>query len=344
MKNKSLISIIVAIILVLGGWLLVSQQKEINITTERVAVKPVGQQILATGMIRSQNEATLSFQTGGKLIYLPFKEGDSVKQGQVIAQLDSRAIQNALQSAVDASQNQKIQFDITNDFNGDRALSDTGLSTSALRQLQTATNTLNQAQLAVAVQQIALEQSTLTSPIDGVITHEDVTTPNVNITPATTFTIADPQEMVFRANISENDISFIALGAPVTITLDGLPNKKIQGVVSKIYQQKQTLASGENIYQVDIQADNLNTIGALRQSGSVVISSKFSGQHVMLIPSWVVLGNKYVWVMRSDKAILQEVTVGDLVGNDIEVTSGLQDNDVIIVAPKAFVTKKYIVL
>ena len=47
----------------------------------------------------TQTQAVLNFQTGGKLIYLPFKEGDTISQGQTIAQLDTYALQQQLQIA-----------------------------------------------------------------------------------------------------------------------------------------------------------------------------------------------------------------------------------------------------
>jgi len=46
--------------------------------TESVAIRPIASEILASGSVKSENEATLHFQTGGKLVYLPFKKGDKV--------------------------------------------------------------------------------------------------------------------------------------------------------------------------------------------------------------------------------------------------------------------------
>src|ERR1035437_1234647 len=77
------------------------------IRTETVNVNAVSQQILATGSINAQTQAVLSFQMGGKLIYLPFKEGDVISQGQIIAQLDSYALQKQLQIAANTYQTSK---------------------------------------------------------------------------------------------------------------------------------------------------------------------------------------------------------------------------------------------
>src|ERR1035437_8915199 len=75
--------------------------------TETVDVNAISQQILATGSINAQTQAVLNFQMGGKLIYLPFKEGDSISQGQTIAQLDSYALQKQLQIAANTYQSAK---------------------------------------------------------------------------------------------------------------------------------------------------------------------------------------------------------------------------------------------
>src|SRR5438067_2003967 len=71
--------------------------KKDEFMTQTASPHEVQNQILAKGSVRSQNEADLHFQTGGKLIYLPYKEGDVVSQGQTIGSLDSYAIAKQLQ-------------------------------------------------------------------------------------------------------------------------------------------------------------------------------------------------------------------------------------------------------
>lgn len=70
--------------------------------TQAVAIKSVSSQIQADGAITAQDQATLHFQAGGKLVYLPFKEGDSVKQGQTIASLDTTTIQKQITQALNS--------------------------------------------------------------------------------------------------------------------------------------------------------------------------------------------------------------------------------------------------
>lgn len=342
--NQKRFFLIFGIIIILAGVAFFTKQfiNKPSIQTETLVVKPVSTTILANGSIASQNEATLHFQIPGQIVYLPFKEGDTVQQGQVIAQLDQRTIQQNIESATKAYQNQKIQFDIVNDNNGDRLLNDLSLSTSALRQLTTAVNTLDQAQVAVTIQKIAQEQSTLVSPINGIITHEDVTTPLVNITPTTSFSVANPTQLVFKANVSETDINFIQVNAPAKVTLAG-DATEYTGTVVKIYPDKKILPSGEAVYQVDIQSDALKANGKYKQAGAALIQNKFN-QSVILVPSWTVLQNQYVWVVENNKPVMKKVTVGTTVNNNLEILDGLSSGDKIITNPEAIIAHKYILL
>ncbi len=336
MKNKqfSLLLLFVAL-LTLGvtvGVVAAAGTIVAPIQAQSVAVKSVSQNITATGSIHSEKEATLHFQIAGQIVYLPFKEGDSVGIGQTIAALDQRTIVDNLQTAVKTAQIQQMSFDTINDFNGNRDLNDTGLSIAARRQLQTAMNTLDQTKLTVEIQKIAQEQAFLTSPISGIITHEDITTPNVNVTPLTSFSVADPTTKVFRANVRATDIDFVSVGGEATIYIDGVANT-YSGIVKRIYPQKMTLSTGEDVYQVDIQASGL-TASLLGQTGSVTIRSNNQSTSLM-VPTWAILNHNNVWVLENNKPVLKSVTTGKTHGDMTEVTAGLSlDNKIILNSEK----------
>lgn len=346
MKNKQFFLLLAVVALltfgITAGVLYSAAKITSPIHAESVAIKSVSQDITASGSVHSQNEATLHFQTGGKVVYLPFKEGDSVVAGQTIVALDQRTIADNLQNAVKTTQNQQISFDAVNDFNGNRDLSDTGLNTSARRQLQTAVNTLDQAKIAVEIQKIAQEQAYLTSPISGIITHQDISTANVNVTPTTSFSVADPTTKVFRATVNATDIDFVSVGSTATVHIDGTA-QTLSGTVEKIYPQKITLASGEDVYQVDIQATGLSNTALFGQSGSVTIKSNNQTQ-AQMVPTWTLLGHNSLWVLENGKATLKKITIGKVHSDMTEVTSGLSADDKVIVNPEKVAKEDYSVL
>jgi multidrug efflux pump subunit AcrA (membrane-fusion protein) len=331
---------------------------KISSDSEIVAVKKVGNQILADGTVNSQNTANLHFQVGGKLAYLPLKEGDQVYAGQTIASLDTYTVQRQLTIALNNYRSTRDTFDQTKDNtqNGvsvgqqKYAIEKAGLSgisgqgevdviNDIIKRLADQSQaSLDNSVTNVELANYALQLSSLTSPIDGVITHLDVTTSGVNITPTTSFIVSDPDNLVFDANVSESMINYISIGnaAKIKITNGG----EVTGNITKIYPQKMTFPTGENGYAVEISVDNLNSIAKMGQSGTVSIESSLSDNSIV-VPSWTVLGKKSVWVLSGDKFILKTVKVGRIMGKETEILEGLNFNDKIILNPKSIATKSY---
>jgi len=370
MKNRKLlitILICVVITIILG---VVSLQASVNqanasvLKTDSIAVRPVSSQIVADGTVAAQDTATFHFQTGGKLIYLPHKEGDTVQKGQTIAQLDPYPLQQQLTAALNTYRSTRDTFDQTQQNDQKGLLQDAqhtlanqqGAGFSALGVDTNATDYINdvakrivdenQANLDNSVINVqlanyALQMATLTSPLTGIITHEDVTVANQNVTPTTSFTVVDPKTLVFRAQVSENDIDFVTIGSHADVQLNGNNSiYSVGGEVSKIYPDKQTLANGKSVYQVDVSVPNLATTAKLDQTGIVTITGSESTA-VMLVPAWTVLGHQSIWVVENGKQVLKHITLGKTHGNMIEVTSGLSPEDSVIVNPAAIAAKHY---
>jgi RND family efflux transporter MFP subunit len=331
--------------------------------TETVDVNSISQQILATGNVAAQNQANLNFQIGGKLIYLPFKEGDQVYQGQTVAQLDASDLQRKLQLALNSYQSTRDAFDQSQDNNQTGVLqgaqkfsldtqNKSGVSgqtetdiinNMAKRILDQNQANLNTSVLNVELANSALQFTTLTSPINGIILRQDVNTAGVNITPATSFVVIDPNSMVFSANVRQQDIDFISVGNQVTVALDAVKGQALSGVVAKIYPQKTVLANGDQVYRVDIKVNDTAT-GSLKfgQSGTVLIKNNFK-QKVILVPSWTVLSDSYIWVSSNGKAVLKKVDTGETINGQTEVLSGLNDNDKVITNPESIISKSYVI-
>lgn len=335
-----------------------------SLQTSSVAVDPVASIISAQGTIHSQNEATLYFQTGGKLVYLPYQEGDKVSQGATVARLDTYSLQKTLQLDANAYQITKNGTDQTQENNqagvveGQQRVAldkSTTNSYNNITEAQIVTDTVqrfvdnsllsqNSAQLNVDLANYAIQLASLTAPFNGIITHEDVKVANQNVGPTTGFSIADPTNLVFRANLAPSDIDFVSVGSSATIQLDG-QRQTYTGIVTKIYPSKTTLSDGEQVYQVDIQSDELDAKAQtmpslLSQSGSVNIQSNTT-QNVTLVPTWTILNHNYVWVMENNKQVLKQVSVGKTHGQNIEITSGLSTGDRVITDPKGIAQENY---
>ncbi len=327
--------------------------------TTAVAARQIGENIVASGTIHSVQEANLHFQTGGKVTYLPFKEGDSVKQGATIAQLDTYALQQQLTQALNNYQSTRDTYDQTqansqtgvlqqgqksslNIYNQSSLGGDTqssAINDAVKRIVDQNQANLNNSVINVQLANYALQLATLTAPFNGVLVNEDITVPNQNVTPTTSFFIADPTQPVFKANVAAQDIDFVSVGATTQMQLTGFTTKII-GLVSKIYPQKTTLPDGEDVYVVDITAQPLVGIAKLGQTGLVSITSN-AQQAAELVPTWTILGHNELWVLENNTPVLKKVTLGKIHDNLTEITGGLTSQDTVIVNPQAIAAKKY---
>jgi RND family efflux transporter MFP subunit len=306
--------------------------------TETLKVKSINSILQADGVVTPKNQAVLHFQTGGKLAYLPFKVGDLVSQGQVIAKLDTSKLEANLRQAQQSFVATKAVSDKYYDGRDSNAAEsyDDKIRRTAIDA------TKNIAYDNVVKAQQDLIDATLISPIDGIILREDVDTINVNITSATGFTVVDPSTLVLRANVLENDIDFISVGNNANINL-GDNAVSIPGTVGKIYPDKVVSSTGQKVYLVDIETKKIDQLRNIGQSGIVLIQSN-SKKNVKLIPTWTVLNHESVWVLTDGKTVLRNVTVGGIHGDMTEILDGIKVQDKVIINPESIAAGKYRIL
>ncbi len=362
MRNKPLLTVLcVLALMVLVGIGIHSAQSFSGSNsgpTITTSVRFVTSTITADGSVTAQNQANLNFLTAGKLAYLPFKIGDKVYQGQTVASLDTYALRQQLQLAANAYQTTKNNIDQAMENNqagviegqtrysldyynkqGYAAVTEATVVYDTVQRI--VDNDLlaeNSAQINVDLANYAVQLASLTTPINGIVTREDVTVQGVNVTPVTTFTVEDPDSIVFRANVPTENIYYVSEGSTVTLAVDGLTNK-LQGTVTRIYPSKVILPSGQAVYQVDIASTDLKKQAKLDETGTAIINT--NAQNVALVPAWTVLAGKYIWVDSNGTPELKQVSVGKTHGNEIEITGGLSESDKIIIDPKFIPSQKY---
>lgn len=327
-------------------------------STTTSSVRFVTSTITADGTVTAQNQARLNFQLSGKLVSLPFREGDAISAGQTIAQLDTYQLQRQLTAALNSYRSVRDTFDQTQTnaqqgvlraqqltpydyfYKGGLADSthDTAINDAIRRLLDQSQASLDNSVIQVELANYALQLSRLTSPLTGIVTHQDVAVSGVNITPATAFTVADPETMVFRASIPAEQVYYIPEGSAVMLAIDGVQNK-IPGTVMRIYPAKVTLPNGQGVYQADIQSDELKQSAKLDMAGKAIIST--NARNVALVPAWTVIGGKFIWIDKNGTPELREVTAGKIHGTEIEITGGLSAEDRIIINPKSIPEKYY---
>jgi RND family efflux transporter MFP subunit len=318
--------------------------------TSQTTTNGINSQIKMSGSVVSNNQVSLHFKGSGKVVSLPFAEGDAVKKGDIVASLDTQDLSIALQQALNNQKSahsalEKVLDDIHLFQYGNGGFSNVGSANETETQKQQRTAAEESAansDEAVKAAQRSYQDAVLVSPIDGVLVQSDVTSAGVNVTPTTTFIVADPNQMVFQAIVADTDIDTIHEGDTVSIALDSNPDKPISGQVTKIYPQKVTISTTQTGYKVDVQSNELMQNGKFGSTGSVLVHAV--SQAPLSVPAWTVLNNQSIWVLDSGSPKLISIKTGETRNGWTEITSPLPQGDQVITNPEALIKRNYLLL
>lgn len=207
---------------------------------------------------------------------------------------------------------------------------------SSATDLQIQENSVKSAQIQVEQARANLQGAVIVAPFDGVIA---AVTGNVGeqVGASPIITIIDLTSMRIEANIDETDIGQIAVGQPVSITLDSLPDLHLPGRVTAIAPSA-NMQSGVVTYVVHVlptQADARLRAG-LTATASIIVEQR---HNVLYVPNRAVKnvrGMRIVQVARPDGQIVEkEVRTGISDDSNTEIVSGLSDGDIAAIVATA---------
>jgi HlyD family secretion protein len=231
----------------------------IPVTTELAVTKDIVQVVTATGKIQPEVEVKISPEVYGEIVSLPFREGASVKQGDLMVKIkpdlyqaqveqQTAAVAAARAAAVNSNvQLEKATADLAKyqDLYDRKLVSDFDYSTyktnydaakagrqSALANVDGAEGLLKQAQ-------DSLSKTSIYAPMDGIVSARESEV-GERVQASTSFAgteimrVADLSKMEVRVNVNENDIVNVKVGDPVKISIDAYPDRKFNGVVREI--------------------------------------------------------------------------------------------------------------
>lgn len=317
-----------------AGLLLVRNNAANNTPTIATAVVRRGDfvnTLSSSGKTKADRSVELKFQTSGKLAWVGVTEGASVSAYQAIARLDDRELQKNLEKSLRSYANKRNDFD------------QAGLDSPAIKPSDAANDRirrilqknqwdLEQAVLDVELKNLALELSTLITPIAGIVTRVDTPVAGVNITPATAvFVVSDPTSLIFEANVDETDISGLSVGQSATISLDAFPEATFSGTISYISYTSRESAGGATVFPIKVAFDNPQNL-RIGLNGDITIATT-KQPHVLTVPIEAIReekGKTFVYRKVGNTFIKTPVSTGPKNEDDIVITAGLNEGDIVV--------------
>ena len=302
--------------------------------------KDLAQVVDVSGQVQAKNQAILKFQTSGKLAWVGVKKGDRVKKWQAIASLDKNELRKRLDKYLNSYLSERWDFEQDRDDYSAEGISleEALISDAVKRTLEKDQFDLNEAVLDVEINQIAYDLATIYSPIEGIVTQIDIPVTGVNITPAgATFTIADPEIMIFEAKIDEADIAKTKEGQKVLIALDAYPDEEFEGKILRIDFTSTVTRGGGTAFPAEIslpENTELRFKNGLNGDAEIIIEEK---EAILTIPLEALEeknGQSFVQIIEGKKIKRIEVKVGLITDTRAEIISGLDENQKVITGEK----------
>jgi RND family efflux transporter MFP subunit len=193
----------------------------------------------------------------------------------------------------------------------------------ASAQVNQARAQVNQAQVSVETARSSLADTTIRSPINGVVTEVNVKTGEIisGQMPAVTVSQLDP--VIIRTNVSEYLINHFSVNQRVTVRVPSALDVPLQGTVNMIASVP---AAGTMTYPMEIRMGNQQSLIKVGMFAEVELTTE-TRRNVLLLPSEAVVireGRTVVFLADDDRAVMQEVTIGIDNGESVEVLTGLQ--------------------
>lgn len=253
-KRKIIITISVIVILVAAFVLYSFWKGSKNTEISWITVQPekgdIQNLVTATGTVNALKTVQVGTQVSGVISKIFVDFNDVVKQGQVIALLDTRTLKVSLDEAKSNLAKAQAQLEqVKSDYERNKILYEKNLIDSSdfglqLSNYKAAQNTVDAAEGEVSKALINLDLATITAPISGVIISRNVDvgqTVAASFTTPTLFTIGnDLKKMQLQANVDEADIGLIQLDQRVFFTVDAYPDQSFNGVVQQLRMQPMT--------------------------------------------------------------------------------------------------------
>ncbi len=250
------------------------RETALDVTIEAIKVRDLESIVSASGRIQPKRLVNISAETSGRVVELAVNEGDRVKRGQFLLQIDPKSLRTrvdggtasleaaaaSLEQTRQAVQTARVQLEqaqrnharqqelwsqqLTTREALERAENDVRGAESALRerekQVTAQTARIDQERAGLESARYDLSKVRLESPIDGIVTRRNIqqgetaVIGTMNNAGTVLLTLADMSVIQAEVEVDETNIPHVSLGQSAKVIIDALPERTFHGKVTEI--------------------------------------------------------------------------------------------------------------
>ena len=295
----------------------VSQKTEAVMSLTAADLVPVKTRLLTqtlaiAGPLKAVNAAFVKARVPGELQGLTVREGDLVKEGQVIARVESTEFQSRVRQAQQQAESAKAQVDIAKrSFENNRSLVDQGFISktaleSSLASLAAAEANFQAAQAGAEVAVKSLQDTVLRAPISGLIAQRLAQTGERVAIDARIVEIVDLSRLELEASLSAADSILVTVGQAAQLTIEGAAKP----IAAKVVRVNPSAVAGSRAVLAYVA---LASTAGLRQGLFAQGTLELGKVKTLTVPMSAVRTDKpqpYVQIVVNGRIVHQNVVLG----------------------------------
>lgn len=329
-KRKWKLLIVLCIIAagILFFWHGSQKETEPTYSTQHPEIKSIEKTLDISGYIDAKEKARLRFIAGGKVVYIGAQEGEVVQKWQTLATIDRSTLQKQLEQDLNNYMKERWDWEQTLDDTEDRALPESEQRTVDKNQWDLTNEVLD-----VEIRDIAIKNTVLSAPFDGILTHSPITNSGVQLLSTDYFELVNPETLIFTAQVEEEDISKVFAGQIAAIYLDAYPDLNIESNVSYVsFTAEETNNGTVFLVEFPIPSMDISTYRlGMNGDAKILLDKKDTA---LVIPILALIerdGKTFVEIEKDAQVLEQEIVTGLESDDEIEVVSGLNVQDLVVI-------------
>ena len=319
-----------------------ASQPALELAAVDVAVvepRVLARMIPLSGSVAPIVQATVKAKVSGEVEAVTVREGQQVKQGDVIARIDTRNLQAQYERELAAVEKARAELDLAK-LNRDKnrqLLEQRYISQNTYESTESAyagsVASLKLAEAQARLAKIGLEDAIVRAPFDGTIARRLVE-PGEKVSPDSSIvTLVDLRHMLLRAAVPAVEIPSVDVGQPARFKFGGFGDRVFEGTVQRISPVTEEGSRAINVY-IAVPNDDQALKGGMFAQGTLQLSTT---EPVLAVPQRALryeASAPYVYTLEDGKIGRKEVTVGTQVEGEgyAEIRSGLTAGEQVIVA------------
>ena len=311
--------------------------QSVAVTVAPAAITERRSGLRLTGTVEGLTSAIISSRYSGQVASVHVENGEQVQAGQTLINTDSRELSNNLRIAENSVRKARVSYE-NNSVNCQRrrrlyqlgAISKESLD-SAEVELAVSRSDVDDAVAQLQIAREKLADATVTSPVNGVVANKTVNLGQMVSEGVQLMTVEQIDAVYVTVQVQQQDIARVQIGTKAAVRVDAFSGRDFSGTVAVINPVAGRL---NRLFDVKVRVENPEYFLKPGMFAEVSLADESGSVSVLTVPRSALTsrkGQNYVFTVTEGGRVKRvRVETGELMDDKLEIRSGIQTGDIIV--------------